>query len=79
MNRIAEENKTKFPEASSIILNSFYMDDLCFGTNSIEKWLRIRDQIRTMLSEAGMKLCKLIANDKKLLTGIPFDEIECNK
>ena len=69
--QIAAENSHKFPEASAIIANSFYVDDLFFGANTIEEGVQIRNQIVQILSSAGMKLCKLSANHPELLEEIP--------
>ena len=70
ISHLAQLNKEKFPEASSVIENSFYVDDLLFGTNCIEEGIKLRDQIRYILATAGMPLCKLSANHPELLVGL---------
>lgn len=77
--QIAEDNEVTFPEASSIMSNSFYVDDLLFGVDSIQQGIQLRNQIISMLAKSGMNLCKMSGNDDQLLEGLPSNIIESKK
>ncbi|MBN2876943.1 MAG: hypothetical protein JXL85_04745, partial [Bacilli bacterium] len=76
---IADEFSVKFPKASEILTNSFYVDDAMFGIDSIEEGIKIRDQLRYMLASSGMNLCKLTANHPALLEGVPAKSVEVSE
>lgn len=69
--QIALDNQMEFPEASSIIERSFYVDDLLYGIDSIEEGTRTLTHIRYLLIKAGMSLCKISANHPDLIVDLP--------
>lgn len=70
VNHIANQNEKRFPQATEIMKNSFYVDDLVFGVKSIEEGIKLRDEIRPLLMEAGMTLSKFSSNSSLLLQGL---------
>ncbi|XP_077296682.1 uncharacterized protein LOC143918616 [Arctopsyche grandis] len=64
--QLAEDNKVKFPEASEAISSCFYVDDLLAGEETIESCILLKNQIQTILSGAGMNLCKWVSNCEQI-------------
>ena len=79
LQQIAEENVHRFPQASALICQQVYVDDLMFSVNSIEEGVKRRDEILLMLSEAGMQLCKMTANHPDLLHGLSSSAVGSTK
>ncbi|KAJ8972268.1 hypothetical protein NQ314_000251 [Rhamnusium bicolor] len=65
-----KSNQTNFPQASSIILNDFYVDDLLTGSNDIQQLADICKQVSSILESGGFTLRKWIANNKDVLAHI---------
>ena len=59
--------------ASSHITQSFYVDDLLAGAESVEKALELYSSLRTVLSKGGFNLCKWRSNSPLVLDSIPTD------
>ncbi|XP_015606511.1 uncharacterized protein LOC107273145 [Cephus cinctus] len=51
--QLAIENAAKFPEASKIIKEDFYMDDLITGGSSVTELCRHREEIKEILESAS--------------------------
>lgn len=64
---LAEINRERFPEAAHVIKSNFYMDDLLFSAATSEKVSEIKDQITTILSEAGIPIRKFLSNDTRVI------------
>lgn len=76
INQIGMDNEEAFPIASQIIMDSFYVDDLMFGCESIEEGLQLRNQIRLMLSKSCMPSRKWASSDNRLLEKLLPQELE---
>jgi hypothetical protein len=74
--QIAEDYGDCFPEVAKVIKNSFYVDDGMFGCDSIEEGIKLRDQLRHVLLEAGMPTRKWISNEKSLYDRLPIKDVE---
>lgn len=64
---LAFENQENYPEASTVILNDTFVDDLLTGCNTVQELLTLRNQIIEILDQAKFSLHKWRANDPKLL------------
>lgn len=76
LQQLAFDNAKDFPKASAAIQESFYVDDLVLGVDTIDEGMKIRNQIRCILAKSGMLLCKLSANHPSLLEDLPKHDIE---
>ena len=56
LRKTAEMGKDQFPEASQVILNNTYMDDIIESVNDREKAKQITDDIEKLLNKGGFKL-----------------------
>lgn len=64
--QLAIENKETFPEASQVITNSFYVDDLLTGRDSQNELLKLQTEISSILASAGFPLHKWLSNSEEL-------------
>ena len=58
------------PMASYHIMQSFYVDDLLAGENSIEEVSKLRTNLCDTLAKGGFKLCKFCSSSSQVLTAI---------
>ena len=56
LRKTAEMGKDQFPEASQVILNNTYMDDIIESVNNRKKAHQITDDIEKLLNKGGFKL-----------------------
>lgn len=71
---LADESKTKFPEAANSIHRDFYMDDLMTGAETQEECITLQRQISGILETAKLPLRKWCSNSKSLLETIGMAE-----
>lgn len=77
-----DEEKTQ-PDASYVISNEFYVDDVLSGADSTEEAIKLSKQLQQVLMSAGFQLHKWTSNSKEFLTTIetknPVTTIEMMK
>lgn len=73
LHQLADDNHDRFPTASRIIKNDFYVDDLLSGADTLEQTARIQTEVSTILEQAGFRLRKWTASDPTLLDGVARD------
>ena len=74
---VKEHAKTyvdRFPVAVDTILRSTLIDDVLDSADSIQEARELLQQVRTILSEAGMAMAKFHANHPDILASIPGDQ-----
>ncbi|XP_022832838.1 uncharacterized protein LOC111360825 [Spodoptera litura] len=67
LHQVAYDEGDKYPLAAAKVLNSFYMDDLMTGSNSIEEGVEICKQMIELLGKGGFALQKWNSNNQQLL------------
>ncbi len=72
LNQAATENAEKYPNASKCILNSFYVDDLLTGSDSVENAIKLKNEIVEILGNACFPLRKFYSNKQEVL-------LDCDK
>ncbi|GJQ88427.1 hypothetical protein Trydic_g23911 [Trypoxylus dichotomus] len=65
--QVAIENENEFPEASNVIKNDFYMDDLLSGAEHVQDAPRLKDEISSILRSAGLNLRKWCSNSREFI------------
>jgi len=76
----ARLNQDRWPLGASRILTNFYVDDLITGANSIQELTTIKEEVNTILNEAGFQLHKWASNhsaiieDSSLNNTLSFDK-----
>ena len=73
LQQIAVDHGQDHQLASSHITQSFYVDDLLAGAESVEKALELYSSLRTVLSKGGFNLCKWRSNSPLVLYSILTD------
>ena len=71
LNLIAEENVENFPEASTVIKSSVYVDDVICSFDTVEQGIKLRDHLRYLMSSSHFPTRKWAANDPELLKNLP--------
>ncbi|GFS57062.1 integrase catalytic domain-containing protein [Trichonephila clavipes] len=65
--QLAEEEIKKFPEASKVALEDFYVDDLITGTNSKEDAKKLVSQVIELMKKGGFPIRKWASNESSVL------------
>ncbi|XP_055385902.1 uncharacterized protein LOC129614944 [Condylostylus longicornis] len=78
LKQLAIDEKINYPIASRITLDSFYVDYLLSGANSIEKALEMQKQLLDMMASGGLSLRKWSSNAAELLEALPQEHREIN-
>ncbi|KAH9636354.1 hypothetical protein HF086_002588 [Spodoptera exigua] len=68
-------NASSKSSSASTLRQSFYMDDLLGGTNTINQARELQHQLIEMLKGAGMNLRKWSSNDPELLKDLSSDQL----
>ncbi|XP_055622571.1 uncharacterized protein LOC129766130 [Toxorhynchites rutilus septentrionalis] len=76
LHQAGEEQKETDEELGNIIQQSFYVDNLMLGADSEEKLIDIRQRVEAALLKRGFPLRKWASNSKKVLAGIPKEDLE---
>lgn len=66
MKQLADDEQGRFPLASKILREDFYIDDLT-GSSSLEEAQGLRDQLIELLARGGFNLRKWCSNEADLL------------
>lgn len=67
LHQLAEEHKLTLPQAHSIILRDFYVDDLISGDDDAERLKTLIKNITKILQSGGFELHKWNSNDISIL------------
>ena len=78
LKQLAIDEHHRFPEASFVVTNDAYMDDIVSGEQNVENALKLQDQLIQLFQAAGMKLYKWISNSKILLNNVPHEDRNYN-
>ncbi|XP_075163323.1 uncharacterized protein LOC142235958 [Haematobia irritans] len=79
LEQLANDNKTKYPTAASIILRNIYVDDVMAGAETEECLEQARDELISLLKQGGFMLRKWSSNSPKFLQNFPIEYIEVGK
>ncbi|XP_011859356.1 PREDICTED: uncharacterized protein LOC105556853 [Vollenhovia emeryi] len=67
LKQLAHDEQERFPLASKVLQNDFYVDDLLTGSSSLEEAQTLRDQLIELLAAGGFNLRKWCSNEPSLL------------
>lgn len=62
INQLADDEKTNFPIAASILHNDFYVDDLLSGADSVKEAIHRQSQVSQLLQRGGFVIRKWSSN-----------------
>ncbi|CAL8137644.1 unnamed protein product [Orchesella dallaii] len=72
-NKNAEMHADKFPLASDVIVNDFYVDDCLSGAKTVPEAIQLRKEICDINEAGGLSVCKWMSNNSEVLSSIPED------
>lgn len=71
LKEIAENNQDTHPFAAETINNGFYVDDLIYGSDTVEGAIKLKDETSQVLQQSGLQLRKWSSNNEEFLKTIP--------
>lgn len=69
--QLAQDEEARYPHACDVIRNCFYVDDVMYGAHDLEGIKQIYNELRAVMSSAGLNLRKWSANSNDFLQIIP--------
>lgn len=76
LKQLAKDEQSDFPVATKMLENSFYMDDYCGGSHTIENALLLKSDLIELLKRGGFNLRKWQSNERKLLLDVEMTECD---
>lgn len=73
--QLASDSALQYPKAASILCWETYVDDILSGDFSVEEALTAQGELIDTLKSAGLPLKKITANDPRLLTHLPKEDL----
>ncbi|XP_073821599.1 uncharacterized protein [Musca autumnalis] len=73
--QLADDIQQKYPLASQVLKTSMYVDDALVGAHDIHSAIETRKQLVEALRSAGFIMRKWTSNTKKILKGIPGEDL----
>lgn len=67
LHQLGIENEVKYPTASNIIKNDFYVDDVLTGSNSLLELSQTKQELEQILQSGGFTLSKWKSNHSSLI------------
>ncbi len=71
LKELAIRERRNFPEASKIVENEIYVDDIISGSHSVSSALKLQQDLIALLSKGGFELRKWASNHAALLSKLP--------
>ncbi|XP_076380674.1 uncharacterized protein LOC143260026 [Megalopta genalis] len=75
LTQLADDEHHRFPQASKVLKQDFYVDDLITGTPTIQEAISLRKELTSLLNTAGLHIRQWASNDKRLLEDLPDENI----
>lgn len=74
--RLSDDEEHNYPIGAKCLRNGFYVDDLIYGTDSVEEGLEVQTQTTMILKSAGFHLRKWSSNSEQILNQVPESDRE---
>lgn len=71
LRQLASDHQDEHPAAAQAVRQSFYVDDLLAGADSVTASQHLRRDLNNLLDKACMPLCKWRSNSADLMSSIP--------
>lgn len=75
LHQLARDEQNKYPLASRVVQNDFYVDDLLTGANTVDEVVFLRNQLTQLLECGGLKIRQWASNDPRALKGLETESI----
>lgn len=73
LQQLADDQEKTFPEASKVIKEDFYMDDMSTGSYSIENTTKLQNDIIQVMGYGKFNMRKWLSNSKEILENVPIE------
>ncbi|XP_045541882.1 uncharacterized protein LOC123723347 [Papilio machaon] len=73
LQQLAKDERKKYPEASRVTMEDFYVDDCLSGEDDVTSAKKLQDQLIRMLKSGQFKLRKWSSNAEPLITELPHE------
>ncbi|XP_071579066.1 uncharacterized protein [Temnothorax nylanderi] len=73
MDRLAEDERSRFPLGAEAVQSDRYVDDVLSGASTLDACRRLREQVTLLCLAGGFPLKKWAANDEALLEDVPLE------
>lgn len=67
----SEDGALQYPQASKVVKQDFYMDDVSSGSHSVETAIQLQQNLIELLKDKGFLLRKWFSNAKELMESVP--------
>lgn len=71
MQKVADDERKRYPMAALVVKRDFYMDDVLTGADTDVAAIRLKDELRGLLLAGGLPLLKWASNSAQVLRTIP--------
>lgn len=78
LQRLADDEQSKYPIAAEITKNDYYMDDLMTGCNLEDEAIEIYEDMNKLMNAGGFEIQKWSSNNERLLEYIGKDKHRAN-
>lgn len=68
---LAELESNRFPQASAVLKNDIYVDDIATGGDDLHHVITVRDELISLLLSGGFELRKFASNHEEVLQDLP--------
>lgn len=76
LQRLADEEASKFPRAAKVLREDFYVDDMLTGANTVEEAKQLAEEMVELTASGGFNLRKWNSNSKELLAQLPQELLD---
>ncbi|XP_062541685.1 uncharacterized protein LOC134209690 [Armigeres subalbatus] len=73
LQKLADDEESRFPLAAPVVRNDFYVDNLLTGADNISDLIVVCEQLIRIMNAAGMSLRQWSSNSQEILDTIPVD------
>ncbi|XP_024879014.1 uncharacterized protein LOC112459228 [Temnothorax curvispinosus] len=73
MDRLAEDERSRFPLGAKAVQSDRYVDNVLSGASTLDKCRRLREQVASLCLAGGFPLRKWAANNEALLEDVPLE------
>ncbi|XP_071039853.1 uncharacterized protein [Parasteatoda tepidariorum] len=77
LKQLANDEEVSFPEASKVLQDEFYIDDLLSGADSIAEAKQLATDLNALLERGGFNLRKWASNCSEVFNNIPDHALAC--
>lgn len=71
LQQLAKDEAVRFPKASQIMLNDFYVDDVASGADTAAEAIQLKHELKNIMETGGLNLRKWASNSEEFMAAVP--------